>query len=59
MQLMDQALVGLVRSGQIDPDDAFLRAGDKRELVPFVTQPALLALAGGSAAEIVEPEESR
>jgi twitching motility protein PilT len=59
MQLMDQALVGLVRAGKIDPDDAFLRAGDKRELVPFVTQPALLALAGGSAAEIVEPEETR
>jgi twitching motility protein PilT len=42
MQLMDQALLALVRSGDIDPDEAYLKAGDKREFVPFVTHPQLL-----------------
>jgi twitching motility protein PilT len=45
MQLMDQALVALVRSGDLDPDDAFLKAGDKRELARFVTREELLAFA--------------
>jgi twitching motility protein PilT len=51
MQLMDQALVGLVQAGHIDPDEAFLRATDKRELVRFVTRPELLALASGGSAD--------
>ncbi len=46
MQLMDQALVGLVQSGDIDPDEAFLRASDKKDLARFVTRPELLALLG-------------
>ncbi|MFM7232097.1 MAG: type IV pilus twitching motility protein PilT [bacterium] len=45
MQLMDHALVALVRAGDADPDDAFLRADDRGSLAPFVTRPALLALA--------------
>jgi Tfp pilus assembly ATPase PilU len=43
MQLMDQALLSLVRSGDIDPDEAFLRAADKQEFVLFVTKPELLS----------------
>jgi twitching motility protein PilT len=43
MQLMDQALLNLVRAGDIDPDEAFLKATDKQEFVLFVTRPELLA----------------
>ena len=43
MQLMDQALISLVRSGDIDPNEAFLRANDKQEFVLFVTRPEILA----------------
>ncbi len=43
MQLMDQALLNYVRSGDIDPNEAFLCAADKSEFVPFVTRPDLLA----------------
>jgi twitching motility protein PilT len=42
MQLMDQALLSLVQSGDVDPDEAYLRAIDKREFVRFVTQPDFL-----------------
>jgi twitching motility protein PilT len=45
MQLMDQALINLVRSGDIDPDEAFLKAVDKREFLRFVTRPELRLLA--------------
>jgi twitching motility protein PilT len=48
MQLMDQALLALVRTGDIDPDEAYLKAVDKREFVPFVTQPHLLEWSGGA-----------
>jgi len=41
MQLMDQAMLALVRSGDIDPDEAFLKANEKREFLPFVTKPEL------------------
>jgi twitching motility protein PilT len=44
MQALDQALLNLVRSGDIDPDDAYLRAIDKREFVPFITRADLLQL---------------
>jgi twitching motility protein PilT len=43
MQLMDQALLNLVRAGDIDPDEAFLKATDKQEFVLYVTRPELLA----------------
>jgi twitching motility protein PilT len=45
MQLMDKALLNLVRSGDIDPNEAFLRAGDKQEFVMHVTRPELLSTA--------------
>jgi len=50
MQLLDQALMAMVRAGDIDPDEAFLKATDKKEFVPFVTQPELLALLGNGPA---------
>ena len=54
MQLMDQALLALVRAGDIDPDEAYLKALDKKEFSKFVTNPELLALMearpGGTAA---------
>jgi twitching motility protein PilT len=51
MQLMDQALLTLVQSGDIDPDEAFLRATDKTEFARYVTRADLLSLveAGGQA----------
>jgi twitching motility protein PilT len=44
MQLMDMALLNLVRAGDIDPDEAYLKATDKQEFVLFVTKPESLAL---------------
>jgi twitching motility protein PilT len=46
MQLMDMALLALVRSGDVDPDEAFLKASDKREFIHFVTDKELLSLVG-------------
>ena len=50
MQLMDQSLLALVRAGEVDPDEAFLKAEDKWGFAPFVTRPELLALAGDTRA---------
>ncbi len=47
MQLMDQAMLALVRAGEVDPDEAFMRAEDKWGFAPFVRNKALLALATG------------
>lgn len=46
MQLMDQALMALLRAGEIDANAAFLRADDKRQFVQFVSDPDLLNLIG-------------
>jgi twitching motility protein PilT len=46
MQLMDQALLGALQQKQIDPDDAYVHAHDKRPFQPFVTDPNLLPKAG-------------
>jgi twitching motility protein PilT len=46
MQLMDQTLLNLVRLGEVDPDEAFLRALDKKEFIPFVTRMELLDFVG-------------
>ncbi|MBZ0269560.1 PilT/PilU family type 4a pilus ATPase [bacterium] len=51
MQLLDQALHDLVRIGEIDPDEAFLKAEDKREFIPHVTKLELLDLVGPPARE--------
>lgn len=47
MQLKDQSLLALVRAGEVDPDEAFLKAEDKWGFAPFVTRPELLALIAG------------
>ena len=48
MQLLDQELLILVQAGEIDPDDAFLKASDKREFIMYVEKPELLQLIEGS-----------
>ena len=47
MQLMDQSLLSLVRAGEIDPDEAFLKAEDKWGFAPFLTRPELLGIVNG------------
>ncbi len=42
MQLLDQALIEAVHKKEIDPDDAYLRAQDKKPFQRFVTDPHLL-----------------
>jgi twitching motility protein PilT len=42
MQLLDQTLLEAVQANQIDPDDAYLYANDKKRFQRFVTDPALL-----------------
>lgn len=42
MQLMDQALLEALRKREIDPDDAYLHATDKKQFQRFVTNPELL-----------------
>ena len=58
MQLMDQALLTLVRSGDIDPDEAFLRATDKREFMAYVTRADLRQVAEAQSARAGLAEES-
>lgn len=50
MQLMDQSLLALVRAGEVDPDEAFLKADDKWGFAPFVTRPELLQMTVTGAA---------
>jgi hypothetical protein len=47
MQLMDQSLLALVRAGEVDPDEAFLKAEDKWGFAPFLTRPELLSMVNG------------
>jgi twitching motility protein PilT len=47
MQLMDQSLLALVRAGEVDPDEAFLKAEDKWGFAPFLTRPELLGIVNG------------
>jgi twitching motility protein PilT len=47
MQLMDQSLLALVRAGEVDPDEAFLKADDKWGFAPFLTRPELLGMVNG------------
>jgi twitching motility protein PilT len=42
MQLMDQALLEALRNKQIDPDDTYLHAHDKKQFQRLVTDPNLL-----------------
>jgi twitching motility protein PilT len=42
MQLMDQALLEAIQKKEVDPDDAYRAASDKRAFQRFVTDPNLL-----------------
>jgi twitching motility protein PilT len=42
MQLMDMALLAAIRAKEIDPDDAFAYATDKRQFQNFVTDTTIL-----------------
>ena len=42
MQLMDQALLAALQNKEIDPDDAYIHATDKKLFQRFVTNPDLL-----------------
>lgn len=42
MQLMDQALLQALKNKEIDPDDAYIHATDKKQFQQFVTDPELL-----------------
>lgn len=50
MQLMDKALLALVQAGDADPDEACLLATDKRDFLPYVTRPDVLAAAQAAGA---------
>jgi twitching motility protein PilT len=43
MQLLDQALLMAIQAKQIDPDDAYTFANDKRTFGKFVTDPGILS----------------
>lgn len=55
MQLMDMALLALVRAGDVDPDEAFLKSIDKREFIEYVTDRSLLNLIGSATAPTASP----
>ena len=55
MQLMDMALLALVRAGDVDPDEAFLKSIDKREFIEYVTDRSLLNLIGSATAPPASP----
>lgn len=42
MQLLDQALLDAIQNKEVDPDDAYLHANDKKLFQRFVTNPDLL-----------------
>ncbi|MDH4316559.1 MAG: type IV pilus twitching motility protein PilT, partial [Gammaproteobacteria bacterium] len=42
MQIMDQALLAAIEAKEVDPDDAFLYALDKRRFQRFVTDTSIL-----------------
>ena len=42
MQTMDQALLAAIEKRQVDPDDAFRYAADKRKFQRFVTDTSIL-----------------
>jgi twitching motility protein PilT len=42
MQMMDQALMEAIEANEIDPDDAFRYASEKKRFQRFVTDSAIL-----------------
>jgi twitching motility protein PilT len=43
MQLMDQALLDAIAKRQVDPDDAYRYANDRKKFERFVTDTTVLA----------------
>jgi twitching motility protein PilT len=58
MQLMDMALLEAIQAKQIDPDDAFRFANDKRKFSRFVTDTSLVPVLEGDARASFEVLES-
>ncbi|MEJ2128963.1 MAG: PilT/PilU family type 4a pilus ATPase [Woeseiaceae bacterium] len=54
MQLMDQALLEAINRKEIDPDDAFRHATDKRKFTRFVTDTAILPTVDLSATQTLQ-----
>jgi twitching motility protein PilT len=42
MQTMDQAILAAIQNREVDPDDAFIYAGDKKQFQRFVTDTSIL-----------------
>jgi twitching motility protein PilT len=42
MQLLDQALLDALRAKEVDPNDAFLYAQDKKRFQPYLTNVDLM-----------------
>ncbi len=58
MQVMDMALLEAIEAKQIDPDDAFRFANDKRKFQRFVTDTSLVPILEGDASASFEAIES-
>jgi len=50
MQLMDHALLNLVRAGDVDAQEAYRLAVEKREFMPFLTRPDAMVSSLGTPA---------
>ena len=58
MQMMDMALLDAIEAKQIDPDDAFRFANDKKKFQRFVTDTSLVPVLEGDASASFEALES-
>ncbi len=58
MQLMDMALLEAIEAKEVDPDDAYRFASDKRKFQRFVTDTSLVPVLEGDASESFEAIES-
>jgi len=58
MQLMDMALLEAIEAKEVDPDDAYRFASDKRKFQRFVTDTSLVPVLEGDASESFEAIET-
>ena len=58
MQVMDAALLEAIEAKEIDPDDAFRFANDKRKFQRFVTDTSLVPVLEGDASASFEALET-
>jgi twitching motility protein PilT len=59
MQVLDQALVAAVQAKEIDPDDAYVYANDKRQLQRFVTNTEILDRSAAAAPAANDPDRAQ